>query len=123
MSVSINDLNPRNSTFKLNGKEYELKKFSLAIQVWANDEFATPENKNGLEVLSQKVTNLDADAIARCCYRMLVDKSDFGSFENFLDKFKDYYTLLEVLLIPFSECLGVSQPSKEDIEEDLELKK
>lgn len=121
--VSINDLNPRPSKFTLRGKTYEMKKFSLAAQVWAHDEFATDEEKNGLTVLSQKLVELDPSAIAKTCYYLLKDKTDFPTEESFIDALEDHYTTVKVLLEPFSRCLGVSQPTEDDTAEEVELKK
>lgn len=121
--VSINDLNPRASKFILGNKAYELKKFSLAAQVWAHDEFKTAEEPNGLTNLSAKLIELDGGAIAKSCYFLLKDKSDFPTEEKFLDAMSDNHTMLTVLLKPFSECLGVSQPTSEDSETEVELKK
>ena len=121
--VSVNDLNPRPSEFLLGGKTYELKKFSLAAQVWAHDEFATPEEKNGLTVLSQKLVELDPKAIAKSCYYLMKDKKDFPSEENFIDALGDHYNVISILLEPFSRCLGVSQPTLDDTAEEVELKK
>ena len=121
--VSINDLNPRPSKFTLRGKTYEMKKFSLAAQVWAHDEFATDEEKNGLTVLSQKLVELDPSAISKTCYYLLKDKTDFPTEESFIDALEDHYTTVKVLLEPFSRCLGVSQPTEDDTAEEVELKK
>lgn len=121
--VSINDLNPRPSKFTLAGKTYELKKFSLAAQVWAHDEFKTGEEPNGLTNLSAKLMELDGGAIAKSCYFLLKDKSDFLTEEKFIDSLGDNVTILKVLLKPFSECLGVSQPTDDDTANEVELKK
>ena len=121
--VSINDLRPSESTFVLSGKTYTLKAFTLAAQVWANDEFSTPEQPNGLFNLSDKLQNLDPDAVAKSCYYLLKDKSDFPTLDKFLDALGDHYTILKVLLQPFSNCLGVSQPTEDETAEEIELKK
>lgn len=121
--VGINELNPRASKFKLAGKVYEMKKFSLAAQVWAHDEFATTEEPNGLTALSEKLVEVDANAIVKSCYFLLKDKTDFPTEENFIEAFVDHYTIIKLLLPPFSECLGVSQPTEDDTAEEVELKK
>ncbi len=121
--ISINDLNPRPSKFILSGKTYEMKKFSLSAQVWAHDEFATDEEKNGLTALSQKLVELDPSAIAKSCYFLLKDKTDFPCEENFIDALGDHYNTVNILLEPFSRCLGVSQPSEEETADEVELKK
>ena len=121
--VSINDLNPRESKFTLRGKDYLLKKFALSAQVWVHDEFATENENNGLQVLSQKLIDLDSAAIAKVSYFLLKDKSDFPTLNSFIDAFEDHFNVIEVLLKPFSECLGVSQPSDDDTAEEVELKK
>jgi len=122
-NVSINDLNPRESEFVLRGTTYKLKKFSLAAQVWAHDEFATAEEKNGLTVLSTKLIELDSGAIAKTCYFLLKDKQDFATQESFIDALGDHVTTIQVLLAPFSACLGVSQPSDDENADEVELKK
>jgi len=121
--ISINDLNPRPSKFVLRGISYELKKFSLSAQVWAHDEFKTKEEPNGLTNLSNRLLELDAGAIAKSCYFLLKDKQNFANEESFIDAFPDNNTVLQVLLKPFSECLGVSQPTDDDTENEVELKK
>ena len=121
--ISINDLNPRASKFILMGKSYELKKFSLAAQVWAHDEFKTTEEPNGLNNLSEKLIELDGGAIAKTCYFLLKDKSDFPTEEKFIDSLGDNHTALKILLKPFSDCLGVSQPTDDDTANEVELKK
>ncbi len=122
-NISINELNPRASKFLLRGKEYPLKKFTLAAQVWAHSEFATKEEPNGLVNLSTKLVELDSGAIAKSCYFLLEDKTDFPTEDSFLDSLGDNFTVIKVLLAPFSECLGVSQPSSEETELEVELKK
>lgn len=121
--VSISDLNPRASKFILRGKTYELKKFSLAAQVWAHDEFSTESEKNGLVALSEKLREVDPSAIVKSCYFLLKDKTDFPSEESFVEAFKDHLTIIKLLLPPFSECLGISQPTEDDTAEEVELKK
>jgi hypothetical protein len=121
-NVSINDLNPRPSSFVLAGETHVLKKFSLAAQVWAHSEFATAEEPNGLVNLSQKLTELDEVALMKSCYWLLEDKSKYPTEDSFIDCFKDKYDALKVLLEPFSECLGVSQPETSTADE-VELKK
>lgn len=121
--ISINDLDPRASKFLIGNKTYEMKKFSLAAQVWAHDEFATTEEKNGLNVLSEKLVELDPSAIAKTCYFLLKDKSDFPTEENFINALGDHYSVIKILLEPFSRCLGVSQPSEDETAHEVELKK
>ena len=50
MTIALKDLKPKSSKIKVKGKEYELKPFSLAIRVWAENYFAMPLRyfKNGL---------------------------------------------------------------------------
>lgn len=121
-NISINDLSPRESSFELCGNTYHLKKFALAAQVWAHDEFATEDEKNGLTVLSQALIELEPSILLKMCYYLLKDKKDFPTLEVFINAFEDHHTVLAVLLKPFSECLGVSQPD-EATEDEVELKK
>lgn len=122
-TVSVNDLNPRESRFSLSGKTYELKKFSIAAQVWAADEFATDDKGNGLFVLSERLANVDTGAIVKTCYYLLTDKTDFPTLESFVERLGSDHTILKVLLDPLSETLGVSQPSVDETAEEIEIKK
>ena len=121
--VSISDLNPRESSFELRGKTYELKKFSLAAQVWAASAFATPENSDGLANLGQAVEKVDPVALTRVCYYLLKDKKDFPILDSFADALGTHFVVTRTLLKPFRECLGVSQPSVDDTAEELQIKK
>ncbi len=122
-AIGINDLNPSESTVNLAGKSYTLKPFSLFVQVWAHDEFATESEPNGLTNLSHKLMELDAGAIAKTCYFLLKDKSDFPTCEKFINALGDNYAVVKVLLEPLSRCLGVSQPTSDDTANEIELKK
>lgn len=121
--IGIDELNPRPSKFMLAGEAYELKKFSLAAQVWANDEFKVEGNDNGLAVLAARIERLDPSAIAQTCYYLLKDKSSFPVVGNFIDAMGDHNNVLSILLKPLSDCLGVSQPTVDETAEEVELKK
>lgn len=120
-AVNIRDLNPREASFTLAGKAYELKPFTLAAQVWAYDEFKTESQPNGLEGLSERMKVLEPAAIAKVAYYLLKDKSDFPNVDKFIDRLGDHYTTLSILIKPISEVIGISQP--EITEDELELKK
>ena len=107
--ISINDLNPRESTFVFAGKTHS--------------EFATTEEPNGLTNLSNKLIELDAGAITKSCYFLLKDKTDFPLEGDFLEAMRDNFTAIKILLDPFSKCLGVSQPTDDDTADEVELKK
>lgn len=120
--MNIEQIAPAKSQIEVSGKKYNLNFFTLAEQVWSMNEFATPENKNGIEILSGLLIDLNPRAIAKLTYRLLEDKSDFITEERFINTFKDTYTLISVLLAPLNECLTNSQPP-ELTEDEIDLKK
>lgn len=130
MSISYKDLNPTQSSFVLNEKEYFLRPFDLAARVWADDYFATPEQKSGLVVLSEKIQDMKSfETLFRCCWHLLKRKRDFGYYENFVkaieegDDKKSSQVLIADLYKAFVYTLGVSEPMLAKFEEEIEVKK
>ena len=129
MKVALKDLKPKQSHITINNKEYALKPFTLSIRIWAENYFATPENKNGLQVLSERIGGLELnpddalDAVCRTCFKLLIDKKDFTDYENFVDKVDNYNNLMQ-LYKALCECIGLGNPdlSKQE-QEQLEVKK
>ena len=122
-AITIHDLNPQPAYFLLKKKRYKLKKFSLAARVWARFEFATPENEDGLEVLSHKMAKLDPHTIGKVGYYLLENHEDFVNEKDFIESFKFSNILIEILLPTINETIGASQPTDDEIEESAELKK
>lgn len=130
MAISYKDLNPTESSFTLNGVEYFLRPFDLVARVWASDYFATPENKEGLYVLSELVQDFSSfEAIYRCAWHLLKRKRDFDTYENFVkaieagDEARDQVTVTSDIYNAFVKTLGVSEPQMEKYREDMEIKK
>lgn len=130
MSIKYEDLNPVCSSFRFQGKDFELRPFDLAAQVWAHNEFATKENKNGVEVLSQRIQDTtDFEPLLKCAWHLLKRKRHFGFYDEFVkqidkgDDESDKIKILGEIYRAFVETLGVSQPQLDTIEEELELKK
>lgn len=122
--MSVNEFNPRPSSFHYKGETFKLKKFSLAAQVWADSEFSNDQEKSGLVNLSSDMVNLNSNSIAKVCYYLLEDKTRFSDHSELLDFFSDEYKFLATVLKPVSECIAGSQPTADDIsEEEIELKK
>lgn len=130
MAISYKDLNPTESSFTLNGVEYFLRPFDLVARVWASDYFANPENKEGLQVLSDLVQDLSSfDAVYRCAWHLLKRKRDFGNYEAFVsaiekgDESKNQNVITGEIYNAFVKTLGVSEPQMEKYREDIEIKK
>lgn len=123
--IKYSDLKPSNATFVLNEVEYELRPFDLAARVWANDEFATETEPNGLVNLSKTVQDMTSfSAVYKCAWHLLKRKRSFGFYENFLKEIdKDEHKITADIYKAFVRTLGVSEPQLDNFKEELELKK
>ena len=122
MSFELKDLKPRDADIVINNKKYDVKKFSMAAQIWCYYEFGNKENKNGLHILKEKLEDGDLHASAKVIYYLLKDKSDFVDIDDFIEraaKFKN----LEAIYKTLCKVMGYSQPEIEKIEKEVELKK
>lgn len=121
MAISIDELNPRETSLEFKGNKLTLGKFTLSAQVWANSEFATEENGNGLMNLSELLAKLDGMAIGKVGFYLLKEKELYKNENDFIESFGDFYTLISTLLPGISASIGASQP--ELTEDEIELKK
>jgi len=126
MGIKFEDLNPCESSIKIDNKEFKLRKFDLIAQVWALNYFSTKENKDGMLVLAERLrNNNDAEAILTVAWHLLKRKTYFTDYETFVEKIDNsggWIKIMEILLAVV-ETLGVSQPQLAEFQEDLELKK
>lgn len=130
MAIEYTQLRPKSSKIILFDKEYILKPFSLAAQVWANHEFATTDRQNGLFNLAERMKNLnDLEAILKLTYYLMEDKTSWPTYKDFYNLFdkkkieKPYLKIMEIYTA-LVECLGNSQPQNvEELEAEAELKK
>lgn len=124
--MHMKDFNPRPSYIVMNGKRYELKPFGAAVHVWAYAEFATKENRNGIEVLSERLRDIqDMSATLQVVYYLLKDKNEWPTYERFAEQvmlLKHPYTKIIEFYHALQECIGHSQPEAPS-EEERELKK
>ncbi len=128
--MKYHELNPTSAKFELDNQEFTLRAFDLQAQVWAYNEFATEENKDGIEVLSNRISDIkDADCYLRVAWHLMRRKVYFGTYTNFLNKIQveykgdRYWDKVVEIYKCVVKTLGVSQPHIEELEEDLELKK
>lgn len=129
MAVELKDLKPKASKITIDGKNYELKPFTLSIRIWAEDYFKTPEQKSGIQELSNLLAGIEAnpdaalDAACKTCFKLLVDKEDFGNVEKFIDKVGNYNNLMQMYKA-LCECIGLGNPELSlQEQEQLEIKK
>lgn len=131
-AVKVEDLNPIEATIKIDGNEYTLRKFDLLAQSWANREFATKNQPNGLFILADKIKdfNNNFDTLLECTWHLLKEKKVFGSYDGFCkavieegERRKSQTEIMGDLLKAFTYTLGISTVKNEDIREDEELKK
>lgn len=128
MAIKYQDLKPTDASFKLNGREFEMRPFDLAARVWAEDEFKTDEQPSGLLNLSQQVQDLrNLNPVYKCAWHLLKRKREFGSFERFLEAIEKSdegeSVVAGEIFKAFVKVLGVSEPMIEEMAEDVELKK
>lgn len=99
----LNDLKPVESTFKLsNGKEYTLKKFSLAAQIWMHQRF-------GAEKVQQIFEKVSIPEICETVHFLMKDKSDFPTFLDLAEAITtqaDRLAIVQAII----ETIGISQP-------------
>lgn len=127
MAIKAHELQPKQSSFSINGTVYELYPFSLSKRIWAQLHFSTDkEEANGLKVLSEKLADFkNFDTLAEVIHYLLKDKDDFKNPYELLQYaeknggLKTYHKMYKALC----ECLGLSEPQMEDVENALEVKK
>ena len=125
--IEYKDLVPLPAKIVLDDSEFTLRGFDLAAQVWAYNEFATPENKDGVENLSNRINDIkDTECILKCTWHLMNRKSHFGTYEKFvscIDSTENKWNKIMELYQAFVKTLGVSQPKLEELAEELQIKK
>lgn len=128
--MKFNELNPTDAKIEIDDREFSLRAFDLAAQVWCYNEFATESNPDGMAVLSERIQDMkDADAILKLTWHLLKRKTYFKNYNNFLkiieseNKKNNYWNKIMELYQAVVVTLGVSQPQLEELQQDLELKK
>ena len=114
--MDLNELNPRQSKFKIKDKEFTMKKFSLGKRIQMAREFESKDGKeDGLDVLQSHFLNYNYRGIAKFVFLMLHpgDKKKFKDEIDFLDSFSNEMEFLRTCLIPCNQCIGSSQPEME----------
>ena len=125
MAISAESLRSRPSSFILNETRYELNPFDLGAQIYFASIYKT-ENRNGLEVLAEKLSDFgNFKDICTVVLYLLKDKRDFKN-EKALQaaieadgKYKKLTEIYEAVV----ECLGVSQPQKDELYNEIEAGK
>ena len=128
MGIQYHDLKPTESIIRLAGREYYLRPFDLTAQVWAYNFFSTPEKKDGVAVLAERLADMnDIEPILRTTWHLLRSKYDFGTYDAFVKKVdavgQHKFKKISEFYVAVVQTLGVSQPHIEDLKEELELKK
>lgn len=127
-SIPYQELRPREAEFRLNGKTYVLKPFSIAVRVWCRTEFATKAEPNGLQNLTDRLKNaheLDVDAVTRCAYELMIDKSDFPTYQSFVESIDTKTAQIDCgrMMTAICASIGLSQSHIEESARSVELKK
>lgn len=119
--MELQDLNPPRAVIHVGDIEVELKPFSLFEKAWVLQEFSTPENKNGLQVLADALGNLDMLTVSRFAWRLVADKNSITKKE-FFSHCEDRKNLVKVYEA-LCKCLKDSEPTKHASRKLEELKK
>jgi len=128
MPIAYHELKPQESQIQLNEVNFILRPFDLSAQVWAYNHFATPEKPNGVEILSERIQDInDFGAVLDTTWHLLKDKAHFhnnqDNFNRAVDTLKHKYSKAMEFRQAIVQCLGVSQPKLDEIQGDIELKK
>ncbi len=132
MTNELAELNSPAIKIEICGKVLTLEKFDLFARAWAYEEFATDKEPDGLIALAKrlelKTVIHDINAIAKPIYFLIKEKDIVGTYDDFIkliDKDKRHSALLIKYLFEegLNKSLKISEPSKDELEEDDELKK
>jgi len=99
---------------KKNGRtarQYTLGYFTLDVQSIVYMEFATDENPNGVENLTNRLSNNDPMACLKTLYLLIEDKEDFPLFEDFTKKLDKYNVPMHEMMILLTKIINDSIPS------------
>lgn len=127
--MNYHELKPQEASIKVGGKDYNLRPFDLAAQVWAYNFFSTEKEKDGMKILADRISDIrDADCILNLTWHLLRRKVDFGSYDNFVkavekDQEQGKWNLIVSFYQAVVKTLGASQPDIEELKEEIELKK
>lgn len=105
MKLDLNDLKPAEAHFQLSDKgekQYTLRKFSLASQVWMREKFGK-ENVQGI------FKDQNIPAIAEIAHHQLKDSSDFPTFMDFCECIITQQDRIAVMMA-LLHTIGISQP-------------
>ena len=113
-------LSGKEASFTIGKHLIELKKFSMAVQVWCYQHYATPEEENGIAVLSDKLVKNDIKAILELGFKLVKDKENFPTLKEFAAVFSAYdvfHKLLPNINMTITGSRPDYTPDLKDIEE------
>ena len=102
MKLTLNDLCPKETTLELNGKKYELKRFTLRAQAWAFDKY-------GPDKLNDLLSKQHLPTVAEILHYLLKDKTDFPTAEDLMECVATQHERVS-LFTALLETIGISQP-------------
>jgi hypothetical protein len=114
MKLDLSDLKPAEAHFHLSGKgekQYTLRKFSLASQIWMKERFGQDKIKTIFE-------NQSIPEISELVYYQLKEPHGFHSLHEFQEEIleqKDRIAIMTALL----KTIGISQPVVEKLAKDV----
>jgi len=117
--MKLKDLSKIKSSFKLDGKKYNLNAFTLADRIWVEEEFEK-DGRNGLFVSADLLDAGDPVIYLKFAYRLL-DNNDFKSFDDFAKKFKNNKDIINTLYSPV--CKLIIESNSEVTEDNQDLNK
>lgn len=128
MAVGLTQLNQVNRTFELGGMTYTLRKFDLYARVWAQEEFRTEAEPDGVTALAKRLSEKwnDLPVLTKTIWHLLEEKVSFGTYERFIkaienDKKNTQLIITQDLYPALLQTLTDSKP--DDGGEEAEVKK
>ena len=119
--MELHEFNSPPTEIDIDGTIVEFDKFRLLDKAWAVAYFATKENPNGLEVLSEKLKKVDTLAAAALAWRLVKNKRDISKKEFFdmAEDPKNFAVIYKAII----DALEQSEPTKQNARRLADLKK
>lgn len=119
--MKLEEFNPPTPEIDLDGQIVSFGRFRLLDKAWSLAHFATKENPNGLEVLSQKLEALDILAAAELAWRLVENKREItkAKFFAFAEDPRNFSIIYKAII----QSLTDSEPTQENSARLSDLKK
>lgn len=117
-AIDLHDLKPRTAQFELSefpNKKLNLEKFSLLVQIWADERF-------GKDAIKDIFENSKIRYVSEFVYFLLKEKEEFPTLESFQAQIATQQDRINIMKALF-ETIGISQPVLDKMEKEILEKK